>query len=329
MTDTIPTIDLSAFVAASASERRIIASEVDDICRSIGFLIIKNHGIDNTIIDRAWSSALSFFELPAERKLEAHSNDPTCPRGYSPPQFETLAKSRGIETPPDRKETFSSGALCAPERGRGHADFDFFYGPNNWPTEPVEFRSAWISYYHSMEQLGTSIMQLFAMALKLPIDYFTRFHTHHISALRANYYPQDKTAYLPNQERAGAHSDYGSVTILRPDPDVGGLEVRLPSGKWLAAPMIEDTFVINIGDMLARWTNDRWVSTLHRVVEPKNSACRRMSIAYFQVPNYDAKISCIPTCIAKGEPAKYSSVDAGPYLMGRFRATIQPNFAVD
>jgi isopenicillin N synthase-like dioxygenase len=93
--------------------------------------------------------------------------------------------------------------------------------------------------------------------------------------------------------------------------------------------MIEDTFVINIGDMLARWTNDRWVSTLHRVVEPENSACRRMSIAYFQVPNYDAKISCIPTCIAKGEPAKYSSVDAGPYLMGRFRATIQPNFAVD
>lgn len=329
MTATIPSIDLSAFRAGNESERETIAREVDDICRSIGFLVVKNHGVNEHIIDRAWSMSLEFFALPLEKKLAIHSGDPACPRGYSPPQFETLAKSRGVDTPPDRKETFSSGALCVPEQGHDHADFDFFYGPNHWPVEPANFHAAWVDYYHAMERLGASIMELFAAALQLPGDYFSRFHSRHISALRANYYPQNTDASLPGQKRAGAHSDYGSVTILRPDPDVGGLEIRLPSGQWLAAPMIEDTFVINIGDMLARWTNDRWVSTLHRVVDPEKGAGRRQSIAYFQAPNFDAEIRCIPTCVARGEVEKYSPVEAGPYLMSRFRSTIQADFAVD
>jgi len=329
VTTTIPSVDLSAFRSGNTSERNIIAKEVDEICRSIGFLIVRNHGVDADIISRAWSVALEFFELPLERKLLVHSSDPACPRGYSPPLFETLAKSRGIDTPPDRKETFSSGALRAPKLSRDYPDFDFFYGSNNWPTEPNGFHRAWVDYYYSMERLGASVMQMFAAALQLPVEYFSRFHTHHISALRANYYPQNNASPLPGQKRAGAHSDYGSVTILRPDPDVGGLEIRLPSGEWLAAPMLEDTFVINIGDMLARWTNDRWVSTLHRVVNPENGAGRRQSIAYFQVPNFDAEIRCIPTCVAEGETEKYSPVEAGPYLMNRFRSTVQADFAVD
>ena len=322
MNASIPTINLSAFLSGSKQERKIIAKQVDRICGSIGFLIIENHRVGNAIINRAWSMAEAFFDLSLETKLQVHPADPECPRGYFPPQSETLAKSRGIDTPPDRKETFSSGALCAPVGVNSGEYFDFFYGQNNWPAEPPGFRGAWVDYYHSMEQLGADVMQLFAAALDLPNDYFARFHTHHISALRANHYPSVTDASLPDQRRAGAHSDYGSVTILRPDPDVGGLEIKLPSGEWLAAPMIEDAFIINIGDMLARWTNDRWVSTLHRVVDPENSNQRRLSIAYFQVPNFDAVIECIPTCVATGVKEKYSPVDAGAYLMGRFRSTV-------
>ena len=322
MKATIPVIDLSAFLSGSKDERNAIGETVDQICSSIGFLIIKNHRIENVIVDRAWSTAEAFFDLSLEKKMQVHPADPECPRGYFPPQSETLAKSRGVDTPPDRKETFSSGALLAPD-GISNAEYlDFFYGQNNWPFEPTGFRDAWVAYYHSMERLGATVMQLFAAALDLPDDYFARFHTHHISALRANHYPPVTNVPLPDQERAGAHSDYGSVTILRPDPVVGGLEIKLPSGKWLAAPMIKDTFIINIGDMLARWTNDRWVSTLHRVVDPETSNKPRLSIAYFQVPNFDAVIECIPTCVATGEKEKYSPVDAGPYLMGRFRSTV-------
>ena len=322
MTATIPTIDLSAFLSGSDVERKAIAKTVDRICSSIGFLIIQNHRVDLAIIDRAWSMASAFFDFPLEKKLLVHPADPECPRGYFPPQSETLAKSRGIDTPPDRKETFSSGALCAPDGVSGGEYFDFFYGRNIWPVEPVGFRDAWIAYYHSMERLGSAVMQLFAAALDLPDDYFARFHTHHISALRANHYPRVTDASLPDQNRAGPHSDYGSVTVLRPDPDVGRLDIKLPSGQWYAAPLIEDTFIINIGDMLARWTNDRWVSTLHRVVDPEIGSQRRLSIAYFQVPNFDAVIRCIPTCLATGQIEKHAPINAGPYLMDRFRSTV-------
>jgi len=318
----IPTIDLSAFLSGNDEERNVIAEQVDQVCRSIGFLIVDNHGVDSAIIARAWSMAEAFFDLPLDKKLRVFPADSACPRGYFPPQTETLAKSRGIETPPDRKETFSSGALVVPEGAGADENFAFFYGANNWPDEPAGFRDAWIAYYRSMEQLGANIMRLFAAALGLADNYFARFHSHHISALRANHYPRVTQDSLPGQNRAGAHSDYGSVTLLRPDPNVGGLEIKLPSGEWLAAPLTKDAFIVNIGDMLARWTNDRWVSTLHRVVDPETSDQHRLSIAYFQVPDFDAVIRCIPTCVTDDAVEKYEPIDAGPYLMSRFRSTM-------
>ena len=165
-------------------------------------------------------------------------------------------------------------------------------------------------------------MQMLALALQLDADYFVEFHTHHLGALRALNYPSMTNEFLPGQQRAGAHSDYGSVTILKPDPSVGGLEVQLPSGEWLAAPTVENAYVVNIGDLLARWTNNRWVSTLHRVVDPAGNSgghsARRQSIAYFMNPNPDARIKAIPTCVDTGEPTNYAPVFAGRYLAGKF-----------
>lgn len=317
----IPAIELQAFLNADADRQRTVARQVDEICRSTGFLIIRDHGVPDAVIDRAWRAARGFFDLSLQEKLEARPETAGSPRGYFPIESETLSKTLALDTPPDNKECFSSGPLAAPADLSSMQDSDFFYGPNIWPSKPPGFRNAWLAYYRAMERLGAELMQLFAAALELDAHYFSTLHSHHISALRTLNYPATDRPLQPGQRAAGEHSDYGSVTILKPDPRVPGLEIKLPAGEWCAAPPVHDGFVVNIGDMLARWTNDRWVSTLHRVTMPE-TGLRRQSIAYFQNPNYDAEIRCIPTCLADGESAKYSPVLAGPYLMDKFSATL-------
>ena len=323
---TLPTIDLAAFLTGTQNERRRIADRVDDICRSIGFLIIEQHGVPRVISEAAWSSARTFFDLPLEAKIATRSGNPGCPRGYFPIQEESLARTRGIAAPPDLKESYSSGPLSAPAGHTKSDEFDFFYGHNIWPAEPETFRAVWTDYYLAMERLGSQIMRLLAAALHLADDYFVEFHTHHLSALRGINYPSMRDPSLPEQQRAGAHSDYGSLTILRPDPSIAGLEVQLPSGEWVGAPIISDAFIVNVGDLLARWTNDRWASTLHRVANSagpiEDIAPRRQSIAYFMNPNYDAVISAIPTCLDNDKAARYLPVSAGEYLIKQFRAAI-------
>ena len=323
---TIPTVDLAAFIGGSEEERHQIAARVDDICRSIGFLIIENHGVPRDIGDAAWSVARQFFDLPVDEKLAVQSSEPGSPRGYFPIEEESLAKTQGIDTPPNPKECYSSGPLSPPAGHSPDDNFAFFYGQNIWPAKPPGFRQAWTDYYGAMEQLGSQIMQMLALALRLDENFFVKFHTHHLGALRALNYPEVADELLPGQQRAGAHSDYGSLTILKPDPVVGGLEVQHPSGNWINAPTIETAFIVNIGDLLARWTNDRWVSTMHRVTDTgrdsDSAALRRQSIAYFMNPNYDAEIEVIPTCLDTTEKAKFPSVTAGRYLLEKFRAAL-------
>lgn len=315
----LPDVDLAAFEGAGNKERRSIACEVDYICRSTGFLVLRNHGVPAGIVDSAWRSAQQFFALPEAEKRQSQSADPDCPRGYFPMASETLAKTLDNDTPPDLKESFSCGPHRAPPKSGPVEHYDFFYGTNIWPATPPSFRAAFGAYYEAMEDLGQRLMRLFAVALDLPDDYFAAHHSHHISALRALNYPPQNTTPLPGQLGAGAHTDYGSVTILRPDPDVTGLQVRMPDGAWIDAPQTSEAFIVNIGDMLARWTNDRWVSTLHRVVAD-DPGRRRQSIAYFQNPNFDADIRCLPTCLPPGGSASYPPVLAGSYLMQKFAA---------
>lgn len=318
----IPVVDLGAFLSGTSDERLKLAHRVDEICRSIGFLIIKNHDVPKNICDRAWASAKTFFEQTSAEKNAAYSDDPACPRGYTPIEGEALGKTLGIEAPPDRKELFSIGSFMPPAGHHEDKNFHFFYGPNIWPQSPLNFREYWTAYYLAMELLGAQIMQLLAAALGLEDSFFVKYHTHHISALRSQNYPSLSGDLLPGQLRAGAHSDYGTVTILNADPDVGGLEVKSPSGNWITAPTIEDAFIINIGDLMARWSNDRWVSTLHRVVDPVgvpgNPTAKRQSMAYFMNPNYDANIEAIPTCVAEGTSPLYPPVRAGQYLVDKF-----------
>jgi isopenicillin N synthase-like dioxygenase len=324
---TISAVNLGAFFAASEQEQSRIAAEVDEICRHTGFLIVKNHGIPQDVIDTAWFAARAFFDLPLEQKLTVKSPDPGCPRGYFPMASEALAKSLGVETPPDIKESFGLGTLSAPSREVPADKFEFHYGTNFWPERPQGIRDALTRYMLETQALGDRILQLFAAALSLPQDYFAESHTDAMCALRCLNYPAVDATPLENQQGAGEHADYGSITILKSDPEVPGLEVRLPAGEWISAPLVPDGFIVNIGDMMARWTNDRWVSTLHRVISPGQNGggqSRRQSMAFFYNASFDADIRCIPTCLAADAEPKYGTVEAGEYLKQRFSAALEP-----
>jgi len=320
----IPLVDLAAFLEGTDDEQRLIATEVDEICRHIGFLIVEGHGVPNNVVDEAWSATRAFFDLPLEQKLESRSPDPRCPRGYFPFAAEALAQSLGVVTPPDIKESFGIGPTGSPPRALSDEEMDFHFGENLWPAQPANLRAALTRYYDEMEALGLRMLQLFAAALRLPHDYFAKYHTAPRCALRCLNYPAVDKPPLANQRAAGEHSDYGSFTMLKSDPKISGLEIKLPAGEWTAAPLVSDAFIVNIGDMMARWTNDRWVSTLHRVTSPQiqgGRTSRRQSMAFFHNASFDATIECIPTC-SQGREPKYEPVQAGQYLFDRFNAAL-------
>ena len=320
-----PVVDLSSFAGASSGAKQVLARRVDEVCRQTGFLATVGHGVSDEVIAGAWNATRHFFDLPMRKKLEVKMPYEGYPYGYSPLQAEALAKSRGDETPPDLKESFSIGPLDRPPAA-ADPDADFRFAPNLWPKEPVEFREAWCGYYRAMGRLAATLMRIFAVALELPEGFFDGLIDDPISAMRALNYPHQSTPPKPGQLRAGAHTDYGSLTILLSEPAAGGLEIQTPGGEWLAVPILPGAFIINIGDLMARWTNDRWVSTLHRVVNPspkQGGSTRRQSIAFFQQPNWDAEISCIPTCLTSGEKAKYPPVRSGAHLMEKFRRGVK------
>jgi isopenicillin N synthase-like dioxygenase len=320
-TTAFPVFDLARYESASAAQKPVLAAEVDAICRRTGFLAISGHGVPQAVIDAAWTKARAFFDLSPEQKQRAAAPYPGYPYGYLGPEKESLARSREVDAPPDLKESFNGGPASAPEGMSDPEALAFCYAQTIWPDEPEGFAAAWRAYYSAMEDLAARIMRLFATALGLPERYFEPFIDAPISALRALNYPETAGAPEPGRIRAGAHTDYGSLTILLPQTGSRGLEILTPDGAWTPVPPPPDAFVINIGDLMARWTHDRWVSTLHRVVIPDDGGAeRRQSFAFFHQPNWDAEIVALDACLAPGETPKYPPVRSGPYLMGRFKA---------
>lgn len=208
---------------------------------------------------------------------------------------------------------------AAPAAGR-------HFAANLWPEQPAGLRSAYESYFRVMSALAADLMHLFALALELPEDYFDSSIDRHISRLRVRNYPAPQEAPVPGQLRAGAHSDYGSLTILKTEDRPGGLQVLGKTGEWLDVSHIPGCFIVNIGDMMARWTIDRWVSTLHRVVNPppdRTAESRRQSLVFFHNPNYDAVVSCLPGCASDTNPPKYPPTTSGGHLREKFLSTQQ------
>jgi isopenicillin N synthase-like dioxygenase len=320
-----PVFDLGVFEAATDDEKKRLGAVVDEICRSTGFLAISNHGIDDAVIAAIWEKARAFFDQPADIKQRAKAPYPGYPYGYLGPGTEALAKSRNVDTPPDLKESFNGGPLEVPVGMTEPEALGFCYAATIWPEGAEGFAEAWRAYYRSMEDLAARIMRVFAVGLRLEEHFFDSYVDTPISALRALNYPEQHVEPKPGQLRAGAHTDYGSLTILLPEPGSRGLEIIAPDGGWTAVPPVPGALIINIGDLMALWTNDRWVSTMHRVVNPppkEGGMKRRQSLAFFHQPNWFAEIACLPSCVRPGAEPKYEPVLSGPYLMGKFKSTM-------
>ena len=320
---TVPIIDLSRRHAGQAQHRALV-QHLSDACRDLGFLIIGGTDVPTPVIDDAVREARHFFAQDAATKHSVARPHPSHIRGYVGVGAESLSQLEQEQAPPDLKELFDIGPLTVPRDDPYYAPerAGASFAPNLWPAALPAFKPAMTAYFRAMETLSQELSRLFASALYLPEDYFDTRIDRHISILRANYYPRQTSAPLARQLRAGGHTDYTAFTILwQQAVQGGGLQVRDKQGAWLDVPAVPGTFVVNIGDTLARWTNDSWVSTMHRVVNPPPAIAAesdRLSLVYFFQPNYDALIECVRSCQSAERPPRYAPVANGDFRAMKF-----------
>ena len=229
-----------------------------------------------------------------------------------------LGKTMGADVPPDLRESFFFGPI---DDHRAHyadmAEATESYAPNVLPEAPPHFTPTMIALYRSFERLSEDLLRVFACALELPELWFADKIDRHFSIMSTHHYPPLTEQPRPGQLRTGAHTDFGAMTILAMTDAAGGLEVLMPNGTWSSVVARPDELVVNLGDMMARWTNGRWASTVHRVVNPpviNLAESRRQSIGYFMHPNDDAPIACIPTCRAGDKPLLFPETTAGRHI---------------
>ncbi|MEO1593155.1 MAG: 2OG-Fe(II) oxygenase family protein, partial [Cyanobacteria bacterium J06632_22] len=257
----IPLIDFEMFAGGDALTQRDIARQIRQACEAVGFFYLRGHGITQALQREVWAQSHWFFDQPSSAKLRlTRSSETNC--GYVGFQQERLDPSQ----PWDLKEALNVGLQSL------------------WPADQPDFKAA-ISrvYAHCTQQVAPQVLKAFAIALDLPPGYFDDKHGDNYF-LRLLHYPPVNHPLADGQLRAGAHTDYGSITLLLQD-EVGGLEVQTRDGRWIPAPPLPDTVVVNVGDAMQRWTNDRLRSTLHRVNPRAGAQQHRYAVALFCDPN--------------------------------------------
>jgi isopenicillin N synthase-like dioxygenase len=303
----VPTIDISHFLGGDAAGRRQVATAVADTCRDIGFLVIAGHGLPADHLERAFEHTRRFMDLPQATKDRWRPTGPSKQRGYHAFATRGLAYTLDQPAPPDLRETLFLGPLD--DHREYYADLPEAlpsYWPNTVPTEPEGIDQALVTIYRDFERLAADLLRIFAAALGMPEDHFADKIDRHFSILSCHHYPALSDPPQPGQLRAGAHTDFGAMTILAASGGKGGLEALLPDGRWAAVQPRPGELVVNLGDMMARWTNDRWTSTLHRVANPpelEDAMSRRQSIGYF-----------MQTCLGEGELPRYPAITAGEHI---------------
>lgn len=301
----IPIIDWSRF----AHDPAAVSAQLGAVCRDHGFFLLKGHGIPDALIADVFAQADRFFLQPdAEKAPLAISTNPHN-RGWARMGSEKLDEHGPAM---DRKEAFNIGLDLAPDDPRVLRG-EPFRGVNLWPDLPG-FRDVTYAYFTAVWSLGVALHRAIARDLALPEDHFDAQFSAPMATLRLLSYPPASGAQ--NEIGAGAHTDYGSLTLLMTDGEAG-LQVRPRGADWVDVPHVPGTFVVNIGDCLMRWSNDVYVSTPHRVLPPKRA---RRSVAFFLDPNPEAVISALP---GTGAP-RYGPITAAEYLRARLDATYLP-----
>jgi len=292
-----------------------VAAQIGDACRNVGFMYLVNHGVPQSLIDDVFAVSKRFFDLPLETKREV-AYLPGGFRGYFGVRAEDLDQfGKGK---PGKKGDLKEGFDAGLEAGRlplGCQSSATFHAANRWPKDPLpEMQILMDRYLDTLRALAERLTEAFALSLGLPQHYFQRAVSAPCINLRVNHYPPRLDG---EGIGCGAHSDYGLFTILAQDL-VGGLQVRNSVGDWVAATPLEGSFVINIGDMMQRWTNNIYSSTVHRVVDATGGRSRRFSIPFFFNANREAQIECLPTCVSEDRPALFEPDSAENILQARY-----------
>ncbi|MFF4696068.1 isopenicillin N synthase family dioxygenase [Streptomyces chattanoogensis] len=315
----VPVIDISAWRDGGETDRTAIAAQVDDAARTVGFLQIRGHGIPEATAE-AFAAALdAFFGLPLEEKKALRPPSPGINRGYTPPRTEKLSLSLGVAVAAeDLFEAFNVGSQAT-----DFPDLDLpeaHYPANIWPSLPG-FREAVEEWCAVAGGLARRLTEIFARALGLEEGYFVPFTDHSLDVLRMVHYPPPEEGAVTGRAQMGmgAHTDYGIVTVLWADR-VPGLQILGGDGAWHDVLPEPGCLLVNLGDLLARWTNDQWLSTMHRVLPPadeRGRAVRRRSAAYFHDGNWDAEISCLPGCVPDGGEPLHPPTTVGRHLAAK------------
>ena len=300
VTRTIPVIDFGPAFRGEPGGLASVATHVRDACERIGFFYLAGHGVSPRIVQAAFAASREFHALPLEEKLALKLNENNI--GYLPVnQSMQRASTVHKATRPNFNESF----FISHERGPDHPDVVAgvaLRGCNQWPAGHEGMRAMMIAYFKTMEALGQRMLPVLARALDLPADFFAPYFANeaHINLRFLHYPPQEMDD--DEQFGQGPHTDNSFITMLARE-DVPGLAVRLPSGEWLAPPVIDGTFLVNLGNVMKRWSNDRFLSTPHGVLN--DSGRDRYSIAFFYSPDPAARIEVLPTCIGPGNPSRY------------------------
>ncbi|QHQ34067.1 isopenicillin N synthase family dioxygenase [Algicella marina] len=304
----IPILDYSRFTGSDSAG---FVADFGRACRDTGFVVIANPPVSSTLRTRAFEMSRSFFASPLADKVEMSIARSPHNRGYSQVGEEFLDEKSGIR---DSKEAFNIGLDLAEDDPRILAG-EPFRGVNLWPDLPG-FRDTMLAYFDAVHAFGVQLHRAIALDLGIEEDFFAGHLDQPLATLRLLRYPAATGA--PGEIGAGEHTDYGTITLLTTD-GVPGLQVRPRDGAWIDVPQVEDAYIINIADLLMRWSNDVYVSTPHRVLPPP---AERYSLAFFLDPNPDSVITALPGTGA----AKYPPVTGADYLASRLNATYEHKF---
>lgn len=306
----IPVVDFAPYLAGTPEGKAKVAREVGNACETVGFFYLAGHGIPQPVIDGMFRESKRFFEQPEETKL-----DPSLRitmernRGYQP----LKSRQYGNAPVPDLNEGFKyQRELPAddPDVAAGNR----VHGLNRWPTNLPGFREPLVEYFDAVEALGKKLLGAFALALELPEEYFHAYYRKPLTQITLLHYPTQPPTDPNDHYGIRPHTDETSFTILMQD-GTGGFQIQT-GGEWVDATPIPGTFLINIGDWMARWTNNRFASTMHRAYN--RTGRERYSAPYFAIPDFDAVIECLPSCHGPGNPPKYAPQHVGESVSRRF-----------
>lgn len=305
----IPVLDAAPYLAGEPGALDRLAAELRHAFENVGFYYLRGHGVKRRQISAVFAEAERFHAMPLERKLALRINEHNI--GYMPMKGSVALTSQvNKNTKPSVNEAFFL------RREREADDPDVIAnvrlrGMNRWPADLPGFRDVVLGYMNTMEQLGRRMVPVYARALDLPADHFDAIFVRPNVIQRLSHYPA-QPHYEANEFSIAPHTDSGFMTLLAPN-EVPGLSIRLPDGTWFEAPVVPDAYVVNGGDILRRWTNDRFLSTPHRAI---NAAGRpRYAIPFFFDPHPDTLISCLPSCTDAATPAKYEPITYHDYAV--------------